>query len=61
MPHGVMYGIAASVFIIPIVLMCWVICCMKDDYVDVDEQQHIDRKEGENRKPASGVRREKIE
>jgi hypothetical protein len=31
LPKGVMYAIAASVFMIPIALMCYVICCMKDE------------------------------
>ena len=31
LPKGVMYGIAGSVFAIPIALMCYVICFMKDE------------------------------
>eukprot|EP00347_Sterkiella_histriomuscorum_P015957 403355043 len=58
LPHGVMYGIAASAFIIPIILMCWVICCMKDDYVDAEEKQQ--EQQQQQRKPVS-ARREKIE
>ena len=37
-PHPVMYAIAASIFMLPLILMCYVICCMKDDYVDERKQ-----------------------
>jgi thiol-disulfide isomerase/thioredoxin len=31
LPKGVMYGIAGSIFLLPLSLMCYVICCMKDE------------------------------
>ena len=52
LPHGVMYGIAGSIFMIPLTLMCYVICCMKDEVIDIEEPK---------KKPASINKREKIE
>lgn len=57
MPHGVMYGIAASIFMLPIVLMCYVICCMKDDYEYEDKSAAASAP----KKPASSSKREKID
>ena len=58
LPHEVMYGIAGCVFLLPLVLMCYVICCMKDDVGNEEDE----RKEQESsKKPASSSRREKLE
>jgi hypothetical protein len=54
LPHAVMYGIAGSVFMIPILLMCYVICCMKDD-IEPEERPK------QAQKPASSSKREKLE
>lgn len=51
LPPAVMYGITGSVFMIPMILMCYVICCMRDDIVEPEERK----------KPASSSKREKLE
>ena len=35
LPPPVMYGIAGGIFALPIVLMAYVICCMKDEVIEV--------------------------
>lgn len=55
LPRGAMYGIASMFFIIPIVLMCWVICCMKDDYSDVEESQQQVRQAASRRDKAEKI------
>ena len=52
LPHAVMYGIAGSFFLLPLVLMCYVICCMKEEEYEAPQPQ---------KKPASRSEREKID
>ena len=60
-PRPVMYGIAGSIFALPIVLMCYVICCMKDEVIDVPYPKvSVAGGKGDAKKPAS-KQREKIE
>lgn len=58
-PHPVMYAIASSIFLLPLILMCYVLCCMKDDYVDERRPQQQVHAEAA-KKPASS-RRDKLE
>lgn len=50
-----MYGIAGSIFATPIALMCYVICCMKDEVIEPTKPE-------EKKKPVSNPnKREKLE
>lgn len=51
-PTPLKVTVVASLFVLPIVFMCYVLCCMKDDVVEP---------EAPNRKPGSNKNREKIE
>ena len=55
LPKGVMYSIAGGVFALPIVLMCYVVCCMKDEVYE--PQKPAEKKPSSN----TGSKREKIE
>ncbi len=62
LPPPVMYGIAASIFALPVVLMCYVICCMKDEVIEIPikKKDFIAQQPG-SQKPASKTQREKLE
>jgi hypothetical protein len=56
LPKGVQYGIAGSLFALPIALMCYVICCMKDEVYEPVQPPTTDKK------PTSNTnKREKLE
>lgn len=76
LPKPVMYLIASSIFLIPLSLMCYVICCMKDENVyepqgkpAVSAGEKVPRANNSGAKPANSPadkagdkkRREKIE
>jgi hypothetical protein len=50
-------SIVGLLFMTPILLMCYVICFMKDDIIDRDDRRPIQ----ESKKPGSKSKREKIE
>ncbi len=68
-PVPIQYGIAGSIFAAPIVLMCYVICCMKDEVVEAPSAKRVQEAEQKApvaaakpaEKPASGRKRDKIE
>lgn len=67
-PIPVQYGIAGTIFAAPVLLMCYVIFCMKDEVIDASPVKRAAVHEGgeaaqkkEAQKPASGRNREKLE
>ncbi len=60
-PKPIMYGIAGSIFMIPIVLMCYVICCMKDEPYEPPKRREEKKQPEEKKKPTSQSKREKLE
>jgi protein disulfide-isomerase-like protein len=62
LPRPVMYGIAGSIFALPVVLMCYVICCMKDEVIEIPikKKDSVAQQPG-SQKPASKTQREKLE
>ncbi len=56
LPRPVMYSIAGGIFSLPIILMMYVICCMKDEVIEIP----IKKKDAAQAKPVSKPR-EKLE
>ena len=62
LPRPVMYGIAASIFALPVVLMCYVICCMKDEVIEIPiKKKDAVAQQPASQKPPSKTQREKLE
>ena len=68
-PKPIQYLIAGSIFSIPVVLMMYVICCMKDEVIEVPHKRPVQVAPPAGTKapaqaatkPNSGRTREKIE
>ena len=63
LPLPVMYGIAGSIFALPIVLMCYVICFMKDEVIEIPIKKKkpvVFEEDVSPKKPAS-KQRDKLE
>ena len=65
LPVPVMYGIAGSIFALPIVLMAYVICCMKDEVIEIPYKKKEPLSQvaspKSDKKPSSRREREKVE
>ena len=62
-PKVAQYLIAASIFAIPLVLMCYVICCMKDEVIEPPKRSQTQPSSEASSKKQAGTtsKREKIE
>ena len=63
LPLPVMYGIAGGIFAMPIVLMCYVICCMNDEVIEipVKKKQPVGEAGASPAKKPASKQRDKIE